>query len=217
MGSRTYAPYREGGAQAMRKAAFLCLAGLVVMACAGQAGPDQRPGAILNGVPMPGLPVAVYEGEAFLALSSLSFLHARVVFDRADGSAAIGVARRTVSLKAGSPVYSVDGQSVAGTLAPRLDKGEFWLPASCLTYFNLKVGWDQKTEALSLAWVQPYILRCFLEETGASPRIVIEATARSRPRSLPWTNRTASSLTWPASSPTITRDWTTGRTNTSIG
>lgn len=162
----------------MRRSVLSAAAGmLIALAAAGLAAPASPVAATLDGAPLSGLMAAVHNGQPYVALSSLPILHARVACDRARGQAAVGIGRRVVLLAAGQSRLVVDGEERRLDPAPTIDKGEFWLPAAVLEYFQLQVAWDRSRQLLSLRWPKPFLLGVRLDETGDVPRLVVEATS----------------------------------------
>ena len=102
----------------MRAVAAWCLAGLLLLASGARASSERVPQVTVDGKPLPGLTAAVYEGQPHLALSTLSQLHATVIYDRARAAAAIGIGRRTLLIEAGSATALVDGQPYRGEVGP---------------------------------------------------------------------------------------------------
>ena len=168
---------RGKGGGGLRAAAVWCVMGILVLAASAGAASGSAPTVTVDGVPQSGLSVALYDGQPYLAVSSLPRLHANVVVDRATGRAAIGIGRRSILLDAGSPTATVDGQPVPRKLAPLMDKGDIWLPAEWLTSFALTVAWQERTNTLALAWPRPSLLSVSLDKSGESARIIVEATA----------------------------------------
>ncbi|MGE5549346.1 MAG: N-acetylmuramoyl-L-alanine amidase [Bacteroidota bacterium] len=154
----------------------LCLLGLIVLTLLGSAAPGQVPSATLDGKAIPGLSVAVFENEPYIALSSLPLLHINVVHDKAQAQAVIGIGRRTILMTAGSTAVTVDGQPDAAKQAPMLERGEFWVPAAYLGRLSLKAAWKPDKNTVALEWNRSYFIGARLDATGAFPKLVIEAT-----------------------------------------
>lgn len=163
----------------LRRVLVFAVGILIALAAAGVAAPASPASPVtvtLDGAPLPGLAVAIYNDQPYVALSALPILHARVARDRAGVEAAVGVGRRTVLLAAGQTRMVVDGEERRLGAAPLIDKGEFWLPAAALESFMLQTSWDRARQCLSLRWPKPFLLAARLDETGDAPRLVVEAT-----------------------------------------
>ena len=158
----------KGGGR-LRAAAVWCVMGILILAACAGAASGSAPTVTVNGVAQSGLSAALYDGEPYLAVSSLPRLHANVVVDRATGRAAIGIGRRSILIAVGSPTATVDGQPVPLKSAPLMDKGEIWLPAGWLTVFALTVAWQEGTNTLALAWARPSLLAVYLDKSGEMP------------------------------------------------
>ncbi|MGE5529059.1 MAG: N-acetylmuramoyl-L-alanine amidase [Patescibacteria group bacterium] len=158
----------------MRRLVLILLCIIPCLSPVAGAGAAEVRAVTVDGTPRPDLKAALFDGHPYLALSSLSVLHAVAAWDRARAVAAVGIARRTLFMTAGSAVMALDGRQAEERLAPVMAGGEFWLPAEWLRHFRIKASWDADAGSLALTWAANFLLSATLDKAGVAPRLVIE-------------------------------------------